>query len=113
MRESAIHEEMEIELIHEKEVEREVQRLFSAKPLKHSVHPHVSKFVSTGQKPSKSPAFLPVKKGLANTSLKIPKGTTTVFNELFLTDKLCRTIGQDSLPHSAMDHFLRPVEWLA
>jgi hypothetical protein len=38
MRDAAIHEEMEIELIHEKEVEREVQRLFSAKPLKYSVH---------------------------------------------------------------------------
>jgi hypothetical protein len=109
----AIHEEMEIELIHEEEVERDVERPPTADPETHSVHEHVKSFVLSGVLSHGSSAFLSVRRALAVTSLDIPAGTDTVFETILVTEDFYRTIKLQSRPRPGdMDQFLRPVEWL-
>ena len=114
LHDAGVHEEMEIELVHEKEIEREVQRLASAEPAKHVLHPDVLAFVKSGALPaSTSRAFRQADTALAATTLRIPKGFTPVFSKLLMTNDFYRTIEIPSFKTSgAMDQFIRPVEWI-
>ena len=108
-----MHEEMEIELVHEKEVEREVERPPNVEPANHAVHKDVESFVRTGVIPHGSSAFLSVRRALIGTSLGIPAGADTFFGNILVTDDFYRTVKLRTWPHSSgMDQFMRPVEWL-
>lgn len=108
-----ISEEMEVELVHEKETEKEVQQIPIAKPAPHSLHEHVTRFIMTGKVPPNTPAILPVSRALSHTSLNLPKGISQALSHLRVTQDFCSTIllGSDPYP-GVMDHFLRPVEWV-
>ncbi|KIM20547.1 hypothetical protein M408DRAFT_130685 [Serendipita vermifera MAFF 305830] len=104
-------EEQEVELVHEQEVEREVERPPPAGPAEHSVHPHVKHFVDTGHLVLASPAFRTVKQSLEQTSLVFPSGGASAFSELLVTSDFYRTVQQTN-PDSNVDDFLRPLEWV-
>ncbi|KAG8800479.1 hypothetical protein FRC16_002799 [Serendipita sp. 398] len=110
--EASVHEEMEVELVHEKEVEREVERLPSAQPDKHVLRRDVVEFVQSGQFPPNSSAFRNARVALTCTSLNLPSGFDEVFRNLYFTEDFCRTVTLPLLKSTAMDNFLRPVEWL-
>ncbi|KIM24733.1 hypothetical protein M408DRAFT_26846 [Serendipita vermifera MAFF 305830] len=104
-------EEQEVELVHEQEVEREVERPPPARPAEHSVHPYVKQFVTTGSLVLSPLAFRSVKQALERTSLVFPSGGSSAFNELLVTNDFYRTIHQ-TIPDSNIDDFLRPLEWV-
>jgi hypothetical protein len=110
---ATILEEMEVELVHEKENEREIEEIPSAEPAQHFIHEDVIKFIKTGTFPSKSPDFFNVQRALSNTSLKFPGGLNDALSALRVTRDFYSTIILDSTPiPGTMDHFLRPVEWI-
>jgi hypothetical protein len=114
-----IDEEKEVELVHEKEVERVLERPQPAKAVPHAINKQVIAFVNTGSIPSNSRVFHKIDSALLHTSIPIPKGLQSAFPNLFATEDFCRTIEVSPLPSSSssllkgvMDDFLRPVEWL-
>ena len=104
-------EEQEVELIHEQEVEREVERPPSAMPATHSLHRHVEEFVRTGILDVSSSAFRTIPQSFVGSSLAVPSGGTGVFKDIIVTEDFYRTIKQ-STSNSNIDDFLRPVEWV-
>jgi hypothetical protein len=108
-----LYEEKEIELSHEKEVERVLERPPPAKPEKHYLHPDLKLFVTTGIVPRLSQAFLKVEAALENTSVRLPPGLQSAMANVFVTKDFTRTIQIPNLSSdSAMDDFIRAVEWL-
>jgi hypothetical protein len=106
-------EEQEVELVHEHEVERQVERPPFANPALHSVHPHVEHFARTGLLVTNSPAFRTVQQSFKHTSLVFPAGGTSAFSDLVVTEDFYRTIldvGAGS--NKTLDNFLRPLEWV-
>ncbi|CAG8747832.1 2841_t:CDS:1, partial [Acaulospora colombiana] len=119
MSDSSMDEEKEIELVHEKEVERVIERPQPATAAPHSIHKKVKKFVQTGNFPQNSGIFCRVNDALLHTSIPIPQGLQIAFTDLRLTQDFCRTITTSSSTSSSltlfngeMDHYIRPVEWL-
>jgi hypothetical protein len=119
MSDSNINEEKEVELIHEKEVERVVERPPTATAAHHYLHKPVEKFVNTGEILLSSGVFHKIGSALLHTSIPIPTGLQDAFTNLFVTEDFCRTI--ETSPSSLsfkwslngmMDDFMRPVEWL-
>jgi hypothetical protein len=111
---AGVHEEMEIELVHEKEVEREVEVPPDAEPALHSLHPSVKRFVSTGDiSLCHGSGFRSAKKAFADTSLVIPKGFNQFFSNIVATEDFYRTI-KLTLRYNRwrMDGFLRSVDWV-
>lgn len=110
---SLILEEVEVELVHEKENEREIHEIPLAEPAPHSLHTHIISLITTGTIPPKTTAILPVAYALSHTSLKLPEGTHQAFSHIRVTQDFCNTIILDSTSRlGTMDHFLRPVEWV-
>jgi hypothetical protein len=110
---AGLKQEQEIELVNEKEEEREVQRPPPAKAAVHSLHPDVLELVRTGDLRKGSPAFQSIEDSLQQTSLVLPKGINSMFSNIYLTRDFCRTILLDGVTSErAMDHFLRQVEWV-
>jgi hypothetical protein len=106
-------EEQEVELVHEQEVEREVERPHPATPAPHSVHADVRHLVSTGILLPDSPAFRTVKRSFEHTSLVFPAGGTSAFSSLMVTNDFYDTIQRVRFGSiSRIDDFLRPVEWI-
>ncbi|KAG8815926.1 hypothetical protein FRC17_000535 [Serendipita sp. 399] len=56
-------------------------------------------------------AFLAVPDSLRNTTMKLPKGSYSVFKAILVTSDFAQTI-VPSIAEDTMDQFLRPVEWL-
>lgn len=108
----SIAEEVEIELIHEEEVEREVEKPPAAEPAEHNIHHDVKRLVLTGIISGVQRSFLPIGQALARTSLKLPKGHASVFGHILVTRDFYMTIKLTTQHKGAMDQFLRPVEWL-
>jgi hypothetical protein len=104
-------EEQEVELVHEQEVEREVERPPAATPAPHSVHADVKYLASTGLLVPNSPAFRTVQKSFEHTSLVFPAGGASAFSNLIVTNDFYHTI-QRAGSISKVDDFLRPVEWV-
>ncbi|PVF94400.1 hypothetical protein CPB86DRAFT_713347, partial [Serendipita vermifera] len=115
---SSMDEEKEVELVHEKEVERVVERPQAAKAAQHSIHKKVRQFVKTGLFPPNSGAFRRIDQALLHTSIPIPRGLQIAFTDLRLTEDFCRTIVTSSISSSSaslngkMGNYIRPVEWL-
>jgi hypothetical protein len=111
---AGVQEEMEIELVHEKEVEREVQKSPDADPAEHSLHPNVERFVTTGSTwLCYGSGFRRVDQAFADTSLVVPKGFDQFFSNIAATEDFYRTI-KLTTKHNArkMDGFIRPVDWV-
>jgi hypothetical protein len=111
--EARAQEQQEVELVHEQEVEREVERPPAATPATHSVHPHVEYFATTGLLIPNSPAFRTVQRSFEHTSLVFPTGGTSAFGNLIVTNDFYHTIQRTRTGStSSIDDFLRPVEWV-
>jgi hypothetical protein len=108
-----LNEEQEIELIHEREVERVVEQPAIVEAAGHHLHEDVIQFVATGSIPKQSKVFLKVDRALLHTSVPIPHGTTDVFENILVTEDFYRTIQLPASPfNGCMDNFIRPVDWL-
>jgi hypothetical protein len=107
-------EEKEVELVHEKQVEREAQRPVTATPLPHNLHPDVQIFVETGVIPTNSAGILSLSHAFQHVSLQLPKGFATTFSNLFVTADFSQTVQvSNGLRKGDMNSYLRPVEWVA
>ncbi|PVF94235.1 hypothetical protein CPB86DRAFT_53491 [Serendipita vermifera] len=108
-----LNEEMEIELVHERELERVVKRPPPATAAEHIIHPQVESFIRSGEFPSQSQGIRHITHALQYTSIPVPRGLRDVFNRLFVTADFCSTIQLSSpVYNGSMDDFMRPVEWL-
>jgi hypothetical protein len=109
-RDSALLEEQERELAHEKEDERQVERPLVATALEHRIDPALWSFVRSG---ATSGSFISIPDCLKNTSAPLPAG-------MFRSANLCATTdfyNTISIPKSralsgAMNNFLRTVQWI-
>jgi hypothetical protein len=110
---SALLEEQERELAHEKEDEREVQRAVGATPLDHSLDPVLITFVQTGQDLDRL-KHVSLLKCLQETTQSSTLSTMSKHffqsNQLFATEDFSRTIVLSS--GDRMDDFLRAVRWI-
>ncbi|KAG8829423.1 hypothetical protein FRC17_006582 [Serendipita sp. 399] len=108
---TSISEEKEIEMVHEKEQEREVQRAPSATPLEHQLHPRLVKWVKNGGRLPLNSAVFPAQDALKGTTLDSqPRGFRDLFSSLYVTIDFCRVIQPKYA--EAMNRFMRPVEWI-
>ncbi|KAJ7089853.1 hypothetical protein B0H15DRAFT_839505, partial [Mycena belliarum] len=106
---SALSEEQERELAHEKEDERELERIPGAKPLKHR-DDDLRQFITTGLI-SQPDNLIPLESCLANTSWVslLPRGTIFRSRDIIATIDFQQTV---SVPSGSMDCYLRPVQWI-
>jgi len=110
---SALLEEQERELAHEKEEERQVERVVGAKPLPHSLDPALRTFVWTGQY-SMSLKLVSLLECLQKTTQF--STLSTMSSGFFQSKQLCttedfsRTIALSY--GDSMDDFLRAVQWI-
>jgi hypothetical protein len=109
---ASMNEEIELELVHERELERVIERPPPAAPAAHRIHPDLTAFIRSGELPQNSDAFHHITRALQNTSIPIPSGLCHVLNDLFVTLDFCRTIQPLSPVRNSMDDFIRPVEWI-
>jgi hypothetical protein len=111
LNDSSTQEEKEVELVHEQEVERKIQRPPAALPTQHNIHPHVRNFVEIGALPLGSTAIQPVAQTLQHISLPFPKGFKNAFSNLYATFDFSKTIQiHQSETKGEMNAYLRPVE---
>ncbi|KAJ7221929.1 hypothetical protein C8J57DRAFT_1593667, partial [Mycena rebaudengoi] len=109
---STLLEEQERELAHEKEDEREVERIAGAKPLKHHIDRNVEVFIRTG---ADSRTFISLAACLANTSQisLLPRGHVFRGTKLRTTKDFRDTIVLSSISSAgSMDSYLRHVQWI-
>ena len=111
---AGVHEEMEVELVHEKEVEREVERAPNAEPAPHDLHANVASFVATGNTSlCLEKGFRTAAAAFSGTSLVVPKDFNEVFQNIVVTDDFWRTIQLPSARSTGrMDNFMRSVDWV-
>jgi hypothetical protein len=112
MVDAGLHEEKEVELIHEREVERVVERPPPVMAAEHTLHPDIAHFIRTGQIPQPSDAFAMAAEALRYTSIPIPRGIQNILSNLLVTKDFCWTIQLNPSSTASMDYFIRPVEWL-
>jgi hypothetical protein len=109
---SALLEEQERELAHEKENEREVERVPQAQPLQHHIDRNLAAFIRAG---TDSKSFISLRACLANTSriAWLPQGEVFQSTKLRTTKDFRDTIELSSISWSGhMDSYLRPVQWI-
>jgi len=110
---ATILEEMEVELVHEKENEREIIEIPFAKPAKHFIHGDVVKFIKTGVISPNASGFLLASEAFNYTSFKLPEVLNHVLPNLRVSKEFFSTIILEATTIPViMDHFLRPVEWV-
>jgi hypothetical protein len=109
---SAMLEEQERELAHEKEEERQVERVSGNSPLKHAIDPALRPFIQSGSTSSSFISFVDCLEGTSQGS-----SVLTLSNSFFqssnlrATEDFSRTIAGGHIP-GFMDDFLRPVRWI-
>lgn len=113
-RSAALQEEQEKELAPEIEQERQVHRPDPAKPEKHTLHPDVSSFASTGIIRASSKAFRPAFQALQNTSVSELIHIDQFPDNLLVTADYARTVQLTPLAQRSniADSFQRPVQWI-
>ena len=107
-------EEQERELAHEKENEREVERILGATPIKHRFDPFLTDFVRAGVMPKRVTTLAGC---LANTSIieQLRDISYTFFQtpEIKATKDFALTVKPlDVVTTGFMDDYLRPVQWI-
>jgi hypothetical protein len=106
---SSLLEEQERELAHEKEDERQVERLSVAKPLEHRIDPALVSFIRSG---ARSKSFISIQDCLKNTSASSFAGIFRSAN-LCATKDFYNTISiRNPFMSGAMNNFLRVVQWI-
>ncbi|PVF94396.1 hypothetical protein CPB86DRAFT_800493 [Serendipita vermifera] len=78
MTDANLNEEKEVELEHEKEIERVVEWPEPVKAAKHQLERDIKLFIATGTIPNQSTVFLKVDRALLHTSAPIPQGLSNV-----------------------------------
>ena len=110
---SALLEEQERELSHEKEEERQVERAKGAEPLNHRLDPALRTLVGSGQYPT-SFEYISLSKCLRQTSkageLRGISDSFLLSDGLRATEDFSLTIQLSLGDHN--DDFLRPVQWI-
>ena len=105
-------EEQERELAHEKEEERQVERVTASTPREHAIDPALFGFIQSG---TTSDSFISLVDCLEGTSWRslLLTLSESLFQSpnLLATEDFSRTIEDDHVPGS-MDDFLRPVRWI-
>ncbi|KAK5744766.1 hypothetical protein LTR17_001842 [Elasticomyces elasticus] len=114
---TTLQEEQERELSPEKERERQVEKLPSALPRAHSLHPDIVQFVSTGVLSPGSRACQPAFATLSSTTAADANIDLTEMSEgsdrdVLVTEDFARTIDTRALAASHMDSYQRPVQWV-
>jgi hypothetical protein len=109
---SNLMEEQERELAPEVEEERQNERPAPAKPLTHSIHTDVLKFVRTGVLDTSSPAFLWAPIVLANTTAGAAFETTKFPKGLLVTRDFSLTVAETEETKGCMDQYQRSVQWI-
>lgn len=109
---ATLEEEQERELAPEIEREFQVQRPPAAIPARHKIHPHVYSFVSTGNLPRPSDAFMPAFQALKNTSAVLCLDVSQFPSELLVTKDFATTIKRRPGSSFTTDSFQRPVGWI-
>ncbi|KAK5738334.1 hypothetical protein LTR17_006053 [Elasticomyces elasticus] len=114
---TTLQEEQERELSPEKERERQVEKLPSALPRAHWLHPDIIQFVSTGVLSPGSLACQPAFATLSSTTAADANIDLTEMSEgsdldVLVTEDFARTIDTRALPASHMDSYQRPVQWV-
>ncbi|KAJ7623634.1 hypothetical protein FB45DRAFT_1089387 [Roridomyces roridus] len=111
-RSGKLFEEQERELAHEKEDEREVERIPHAKPLDHQMEKRLRNFIESGRI---SNSFISLEECLAKTSKIrwLPGGKLFRGQKLFATKDFRDTVVlEPGAPAGAMDGYLRAVQWI-
>jgi hypothetical protein len=108
LKESALLEEQERELAHEKEDERQVEKLLDAQPLDHHTDQALVSFIKSG---TTSDSFISLRECLKNTSALPPMG---IFRSTHLraTKDFYNTISLPNRSSGEMNGFLRVVQWI-
>ncbi|KIM25736.1 hypothetical protein M408DRAFT_330949 [Serendipita vermifera MAFF 305830] len=111
---AGVNEEMEIEFVHEQEVERVIEMPPDAQPDDHVLHSMVQRFVITGDTSlCHGNGFRSIVEAFENTSLVVPAGLDEVLLNIVVTEDFFRTI---KIPHAhsfgCMDSFMRSVDWV-
>ena len=90
----------------------QMQRLPSAEPAEHEMHPDVFEFVSTGNVKGNSPAYMPAFESMAETSAATCLDPSQLIGKgrLLVTKDFVRTVQTDNLFVS--DAFQRSVQWI-
>ncbi|KAL4928308.1 uncharacterized protein BDV17DRAFT_291798 [Aspergillus undulatus] len=107
-----LQEEQERQLAPEIEQERQVQRPSSATPVKHSLHPDVHLFATTGTLQRESTAFIPAFQPLKNTSAARYLELSEFPSQLLVTQDFASTVQKPKGPSSLLDDYQRPVQWV-
>ncbi|KAJ6607016.1 hypothetical protein B0H10DRAFT_2073490 [Mycena sp. CBHHK59/15] len=110
-RDSMLLEEQERELAHEKEDEREVERVAHAQPLNHHIDRAIYAFIRAG---SDSHSFVSLRDCLADTSRisLLPQGDIFRGSKLRATKDFRDTVVLSSTSAGSMDSYLRPIQWI-
>ncbi|EWC47633.1 hypothetical protein DRE_03253 [Drechslerella stenobrocha 248] len=113
----ALDEEQEREVEQEVEVEREVHRPPPAKPLKHSLHPDLKKFVSTGTLTAKSEAVESAITSLRDSSIRDLIRPGSWSTKLLVSRDFAQTIEMPTHVNTTrrigfQDEYIRPVSYI-
>lgn len=110
--EVSLQEEQERELSPEIEEERQIEKPSTAKPAKHSLHQHLTTFVSTGDLPTGSPAVMPAFQSLQDTSAAESLCLDLFPKDILVTVDFANTVRKSSTGRYLSDAFQRPVQWI-
>lgn len=107
-----LQEEQERELSPEIEQERQVQKPAEAKPERHTIHPDLLSFVSTGILKKDSDAYKPAFTTLESTSAASYLDVSQFPSELCVTHDFATTIKAWKVSSFTSDAYQRPVQWV-
>lgn len=109
---AALQEEQERELAPETEAERQTERSPPAKAAEHAIHPGLEYFVSTGELPAASSAFIPAFQTLRETTAAKHLNVDEFPKDLLVTRDFAITVEEATRTHFNTDAYQRPVHWI-
>lgn len=107
-----LQEEQERELSPEIEQERQVQKPDEAKPKRHTIHPDLLSFVSTGMLKNDSDAYKPAFTTLEDTSAASYLNVSQFPSDLCVTHDFATTVKTLRVSSFISDAYQRPVQWI-
>lgn len=107
-----LQEEQERELSPEIEQERQVQKPPEAEPKRHTIHPDLCSFISTGILKRHFNVFKPAFKSLQKTSAASFLDVAQFPSDLLVTNDFATTIKEQKGSSFISDSYQRPVQWI-
>lgn len=107
-----LQEEQERELSPEIEQERQVQKPSEVEPERHTIHPDLLSFVSTGILKKHSNAYKPAFTTLESTSAASYLDMSQFPSELCVTHDFATTVKASKVSSFILDAYQRPVQWI-